>query len=121
MTLSKSDLPQTSHGSLDSLDVDLPELPGDWSWRTFNHLSNGKVNVFFSVDVNEPGGWYGEIDNYTTERGEMWTLHVHEIVDDETPSGMVAEEAETSVEFESLSEAVKAVPDHVATHYGGGE
>jgi hypothetical protein len=126
MTVSKSDFPEVSGEPLDDVDVDLPELPGDWEWGSFNHLSNGKMNVFFGKDVDQPGGWYGEIDNYTTrgpggEHMELWTMHVHAIEDDGSDKGYVEEEADFNSEHETLAAAISLTPGFIEQMYGGDE
>lgn len=117
----KMDIPDGELIPIEDTDLDVEELPGDWEWSSANHYHwNHKVNVFFGRDVAETGGQYGEIDNYPVDDGEMWTLHVRPIVDvpgedRNRPRG----EAETIEEHESLAEAIDAVPDHIATYYGG--
>lgn len=102
---------------------DLPALPGRWQWRTFNHNSFGKVNVYFGHDVHDVGGWLGEIDNFQGGDGStIWELHVREIVDaPHTQHGSLpAAEPETTAQFPSLEAAIDTVPEHLETFYDAG-
>lgn len=101
-------------------ELDVPDLPGAWEWRDANHYANfnGKANLFFGLRGDEPGGWFGEIDNYVRDGSEWWTVHVRPIVDDGTENGTPREDPETTAEYESLAAAIEAVPSHIATNYG---
>lgn len=101
-------------------DLDLPELPGEWSWGTVNHVHwNHKVNVFFGLRSGETGGYLGEIDNFSDDDEEKWSLHVRLIVDvpgDEDRNRPRASAA-TAETFDTLDDAIDAVLKHIATNY----
>lgn len=119
MSNDKSDIPDGGrHDIAEDTSLDVPGLPGSWEWGTANHYHwNHKVNVYFGVGSGEAGGWLGEIDNFPTDDGERWTVHVRPILDDGTESGHPRETAETSDEHDTLAAAIDAVPGHIATHY----
>lgn len=119
MTNDKTDIPDDEGLDIETeTDLDVPELPGDWQWSKANHYHfNHKVNVFFHLNNTTPGGWQGEIDNYLQDGEEVWDVHVRSILDDGTETGRVKEEADTVEPFDTLAEAIEAVPDHIATHY----
>jgi hypothetical protein len=79
-----------------------------------------KVNVYFGYDVMDVGGQYGEIDNFSEGDDEKWAVHVRPIVStpELEPHGTVPRPtAETSETFDTLEEAIEAVPAHIATYY----
>lgn len=118
MTNDKMDIPDGERIDPEDTDLDLPDLPGDWAWGTANHYHwNHKANVHFGRDYATPGGWLGEIDNYVEDGEERWDIHVRPIVEDGTEAGTPRPEAETIEVFDSLDEAIEAVPAHIATHY----
>ena len=65
------------------------------------------------------GGHLGEIDNWIDDGNEVWTVHVRPIVEclDDGKDTIPRETAETSENFDSLDEAIRAVPDHIGTYY----
>lgn len=123
MTNTPSDIPDGSGIDTADTDLDLPDLPGAWEWRTANHTAsfNGKVNVFFGRDTNTPGGWMGEIDNYQHDGAVLWDVHVREIIDLGDGDCRPASGATTCEAFESLDAAIASVPEHIRTHYVDGE
>lgn len=122
----KSDIP-TEPTKLDvsetGLDVD--DLPDPWHWGSCARTDmTNKVNIYFGYDVTEVGGQMGEIDNYLDNDGnEMWGVHTRPIV--EAPSNphgcRPRAEGAHAEEFESLDEAIDAVPRFIEEHYGGDE
>lgn len=116
----KSDIPEEEGLDHEDTGLDLPDLPGEWSWGSVNHIGmTHKVNVFFGLDIYEVGGWYGEIDNYTEDGEEKWDIHVRPIVEapSNTHGNRPASNAETVEQFDSLADAIEAVPKHIATYY----
>lgn len=119
MTNDKTDIPDGERLDIaEETDLDVPELPGEWRWTTANHQTwNHKVNVYFGKDENSPGGLLGEIDNYVHDGEEVWDAHIRSIQDDGTETGRVPGEADTIDHFDTLAEAIEAVPDIIATYY----
>ena len=115
----KRDIPQAEQTPVEQTDLELKELPGDWEWDAANRYSNGKVNVFFGLDIEETGGLLGEIDNYTEGDGEeKWDVHVRPIVELEGTEGNQPREAEeTTEQFDSFADAIDSVPGHISTYY----
>lgn len=116
--MNKMDIPDGGGHDCEDTDLDLPNLPGEWRWKTCNHYHwNQKVNIYFGRNENEPGGWLGEIDNYIEDGEEVWDVHVRSILADGTETGRVKETADTVEQFDSLAEAIEAVPGFIATYY----
>lgn len=116
----KSDIPQEEGVDVGDTDLDLPSLPGSWEWRTANHIGmSHKVNVHFGIDVTDPGGLMGEIDNYLADGEEVWDVHIREIVEaPSTKHGSLPKGApDTSEQFDTLDAAIEAVPEQIATHH----
>lgn len=120
MTNTKSDIPKQQGLDHEETDLDLPDLPGKWEWGSVNHIGmTHKVNVYFGHEIMEVGGQYGEIDNFNEDGEEKWSLHVRPVVEDPSNQhGCVPRAtAETSETFDTLEEAIDAVPAHIATYY----
>jgi hypothetical protein len=97
---------------------DFRELPGEWHWKfSSSQFGSNKTVVHFVCNVNEPGGWFGEIDNYVEDGDEQWDVHIRPILDDGTETGRPQEEADTCIQFDTLADAVDAVPNIVGTYY----
>jgi len=115
----RNDIPDGERLTIaDETTLDVPDLPGEWRWTTANHYRwNHKVNVFFGVDQHAPGGWLGEIDNFSKDDTELWALHVRPVEADGTDTGTPRAETETITEFQTLAAAIEAVPGHIQTNY----
>jgi hypothetical protein len=114
----KSDIPDDERIDIDDTTLDVSKLPGSWSWLTANHYHwNHKVNVFFGLNENSPGGYIGEVDNFIESGTEVWSVHVRPIIDDGTETGTPRQDPETTARFESLDDALDAIPGHIAVHY----
>lgn len=117
----KSDIPEESDiGAREDTDLDLPDLPGKWSWGSVNHMgTTHKVNLFFGYDIHDVSGQYGEIDNYTDDGEEKWDVHIRPLVEaPSNPHGCRPRgTAETVETFDSLDAAIDAVPGIIATYY----
>jgi hypothetical protein len=117
-----SDIPQGQQGvAVENTELVLPDLPGEWEWRTVNRAGNDKVNVFFGKDSGEVGGWLGEIDNYVKrqegEKVQLWDVHVREIIGLQNGDNRPSATANTCTTFTSLHEAIQAVPREINQHY----
>lgn len=117
--MDKSAIPEGENIDIESTDLDVPNLPDPWKWRTANKTGLQKVNIYFGYDVNTVGGQLGEIDNFKKDGEEVWCVCIRDIEDhngthkDTLPS----EECETSDTFDSLSEAINAVPRIINTYF----
>ena len=113
-TNTKSDIPEGERHEAEETDLSLPDLPGDWEWRTANRNGLGKVNLYFGFDVNEPGGKLGEIDNYNEDGEEVWDITTRSII----PRGdttVPQSDPNISEQFDSLDAAIEAVPEIIGT------
>lgn len=125
-----SDIPNGERIDTADTELDLPDLPGPWEWKSANHYAdfNGKVNVYFGHSFHSVGGQIGEIDNYHDGDSMVWEIHIREIESAPTAneSGTLpAESADVTQQHDTLGEAIEAVPEVVSTYYatehaGGG-
>lgn len=96
-------------------DTPLPHMPGDWEWR--EEYAHG---VYFGKNVEESGGWLGEVSPYSLHDRTVWRVQINEILSDPTGSGKdtrISEQADTTKQFDTKEEAIEAVPEIVGTYY----
>lgn len=116
----KSDIPEGERIDVENTDLNIQDLPDPWEWRHANRTGLGKVNVFFGYDTSTVGGKLGEIDNFTKNGTEFWTLCIREIksLDDSGSKDTIpSNECEVSEEYDSLEDAIDSVPSIVNTFY----